>query len=509
MRFPGSYQYLVYLQRLLFRRNFIFAVVFLCLPGCMMGPNFHSPAAPQTQAYTESPLPAKTVSVHSVGTSGEAQYFAASQDLPAQWWALYHCPALDELIRRGLANSPNLAAAKATLRQAKQNLYAQIGSSLLPSVNALFTGERERFSESAFGIEQAPSSIFNVYNASVNVSYTFDIFGGARREIEALQAQVDYQRFELEAAYLTLTSNIVTTAVTAASIQAQIDATRSLVRSQEAQLTIVKKQFNLGGVSRSDVLAQETQVAQTRALLPPLEQRLVQTRDALAVLVGGFPSEAHLPAIKLNELDLPTNLPLTLPSALVRHRPDIRAQEALLHAASAQIGVATANLFPQLSLTGGYGWTKDTIANLFLAKNNIWNYTGQLLQPVFQGGALLAKRRAAIAGYQQAAAQYRQTVLQSFQNVSDTLKAIENDAKTLQAQKHAEVAARDALNITQQQYQLGGVSYLLLLNAQRQYQQARINLILAQAARYTDTAALFQALGGGWWNRGTNRGTNL
>jgi NodT family efflux transporter outer membrane factor (OMF) lipoprotein len=446
-------------------------------------------------------LPAKTVSIHSVGASGNTQYFAASQDLQAQWWALYHCPALDELIRRGLANSPNLAAAQATLRQAKQNLYAQIGSSLLPSVNAQFTGERERFSASTFGAQQSSANIFNLFNASVNVSYTFDIFGGARREIEALQAQVDYQRFEWEAAYLTLTSNIVTTAVTAASIQAQIDATRSLVRSQEAQLTIVKKQFNLGGVSGSDVLSQETQVAQTRALLPPLEQRLVQTRNALAVLVGAFPSEAQLPMFNLNDLDLPTQLPLTLPSALVRQRPDIRAQEALLHAASAQIGVATANLFPQLSLTGGYGWTQTSIANLFIAKNNIWNYTGQLLQPVFHGGELLAKRRAAVAGYQQVAAQYRQTVLQSFQNVADTLKAIENDAKTLKAQKQAEVAARKALAITQQQYQLGGVSYLSLLNAQRQYQQARINLIQAQAARYTDTAALFQALGGGWWNR--------
>jgi len=485
-----------------YRQFLITTLVSIVLAGCMVGPDFHSPASPKTNTYTGSPLPAKTVGTKTASDGEKSQHFylVSGQEIPAAWWSLYHSDALNALICIGLANSPNLAAAQASLRQAEETFNAQIGTSLYPSVGVQLTGERQRLSSAGFGGDFA-STTFNTYNASVNVSYTLDFFGAARRQIESLGAQIDYQNFLLEASYLTLTSNIVTTAVTIASLKAQIQATQQIIQSETDQLAIVKKQFNLGGASGSDVYSQETQLGQTRASLPPLEQSLAQNLHALSVLVGALPNENKYPELTLSQLHLPKNLPVSLPSSLVRQRPDIRASEALLHAASAQVGVATANLYPQITLTGAYGYENQTIANIFTAHNIAWNYGASLLQPIFNGGALRAKKRAAVAGLEQAAAQYRQTVLQAFQNVADTLRALQNDAKALKAEKEAEIAAKKTLTMTQEQFKLGGVSFLSLLIAQRQYQQTRIDLIKAQAARYADTAALFQALGGGWWNR--------
>jgi NodT family efflux transporter outer membrane factor (OMF) lipoprotein len=334
-----------------------------------------------------------------------------------------------------------------------------------------------------------------------------DIFGGARRELEALRSQVDYQNFQLEGAYLALTTNIVTTAVKEASLRAQIEATQDIITAQEKQLDLVEQQFNLGGASRPDVLTQRTQLAQTRATLPPLEKDLAQARHQLSVYAGNLPSDEGLPEFKLEALQLPQELPLTLPSQLVRQRPDIRASEALLHQANAEVGVATANLYPQITISGNYGSETTEFHNLFGSGTEVWSLGASLLQPIFHGGQLTAQRRAAIAAHDEAAAQYRETVLQAFQNVADTLRALEMDAKTLQAQADAESLARETLELTQKQFQLGAVSYLSLLNAQRQYQQTRINLVQAQAIRYADTAALFQALGGGWWNRAAQADT--
>ncbi len=469
------------------------------LTSCMMGPNFHSPAVPQVSGYTESPQAEKTTRTLHAGNAGKAQYFVSGQDIPAAWWSLFHSSAMNSLIQAGLAHSPNLLAAKATLQQAEENLTAQIGTSLYPQVTGQLTGQRERFNSASFG-STTPASIFNLYNASVNVSYTLDFFGAARRQVEAMRAEVDYGQYELDAAYLTLTSNIVTTAITVASYQAQIAATEDIIHSQESQLAILKKQLALGGTAGVNVLNQATLVAQTRATLPPLEQSLVQSKHALAVLVGEFPASFQMPNIQLDQLNLPAHLPLSLPSQLVRQRPDIQASEALLHVASANVGVATANLYPQITLSGSYGWQAATVSNLFKNSTSLWNYGGSLLQPVFDGGTLRARKRAAIAGYQIAAAQYEQVVLQAFQNVADTLRALQHDAESLRAQKLAENSARDALHVMYAQYRLGGVSYALVLTAEQQYQQAHIARVQAQAARYSDTAALFQAMGGGWWN---------
>jgi NodT family efflux transporter outer membrane factor (OMF) lipoprotein len=469
------------------------------LAGCMMGPDFHAPKAPATTAYTEAPQPTKTVSIRHAGKAGKSQEFISGQDIPGEWWVLFHSQAINDLVQAGIKNSPNLAAAKATLVVAKENVNAQIGSALFPQITAQLGGQRERFNAAALG-GGASSSIFSLYNATVNVSYTLDVFGSARRGIEFLQAQVDYEVFELEAAYLALTSNIVTTAVSIASLDAQVKATKAIISAQQGELNILRKQFKLGGIAGSDVLTQETQVAQTRATLPPLEQSLAQARHALAVLVGSLPSDFELPVVKLDKLTLPGRLPVSLPSSLVRQRPDIRASEALLHAANANVGVAVANLFPQFTLTGTYGWQSTVPSQLFRSGTNLWSWGGSLLQPIFEGGSLQAKRRGAIAAFEVAEAQYRQTVLQAFQNVADTLFALDHDAETLKAQQAAERAARDSLRVTQQQFRLGGVNYISLLTAERQYQSAVIGRIQAQAARYADTAALFQALGGGWWN---------
>jgi NodT family efflux transporter outer membrane factor (OMF) lipoprotein len=483
--------------------NCFFIIVLLTvsavLTGCTVGPDFHRPDAPETDTYTSSELKEKTVAAPVEG--GEAQHFVSGQDIPSEWWTLFHSEALDQLIRDALSGNPSLAAARAALLEAYENVPAGIGSKLYPQIDANLSAERQKFSGASFG-QAFGTSFFNLFNASVSVSYALDLFGSTRRELEALESQVDYQFFQLEGAYLTLTSNIVTTAVKAASLHAQIKALQDVIVSEEKQLDIVERQFQIGAVSLSDVLSQRAQLAQTRTELPPLEKELEQTHHQLAVLTGRLPSEGpDLPQVELEGLSLPEELPVSLPSLLVRQRPDIRASEALLHAASAKVGVATANIYPQITLSGSYGSDAPKVNELFDKETEIWHIAAGLLQPVFHGGELTAKRRAALAAFDQATAKYRETVLLAFQNVADVLRALDADARTLKAQADAEEAARDTFDLTQKQFQLGAVSYLTLLNAERQYQQAQIGLIQARAARFADTAALFQALGGGWWNR--------
>ncbi|HVO65813.1 MAG TPA: efflux transporter outer membrane subunit [Syntrophales bacterium] len=475
------------------------AIIAAVVTGCAVGPDFRTPPAPSTNVYTAKELPAETAAAP--GIAGAAQRFAPGQDIPEEWWTLFHSETLNHMIRQALADNPTLAAAKARLREAQENRQAGLGV-LFPTVDANASATREKISGALFGQSDTDISAFNIYNASVNVSYALDIFGGARRALEALQSQIDYQQYQLEGAYLTLASNIVTTAVQEASLRAQIIATKNILALQEKQLSVVENQFRLGGASRSDILAQKTQLAQTQTTLPPLEKVLTQTRHLLAVLTGRLPHEAaEFPEFNLDEIELPQELPVSLPSSLVRQRPDIMASEALYHAACAQVGVATAYLYPQITLTGSYGFTATTASDLFNSNSVVWSIGAGLLQPIFHGGTLTAKRRAAIAAYDEAGAQYRSTVLLAFQNVADVLRALEADANALKAQADAEAAAHDTFDLTQKEFQLGAVSYLSLLNAQRQYQQSQIGLIQAQAARFADTAALFHALGGGWWNR--------
>lgn len=476
--------------------------ILLCgdmLGGCAVGPDFRKPDDPGVKTYTTATLPDQTAAAPVAG--GEAQRFILQKEISAQWWTLFQSEALDALIRQAFVQNPSLASAQATLRQAQENRRAAYGV-LWPGVDAGASVSRQQPSGASTGQSDFRPSPFTLYNATVAVSYTLDIFGVSRRGLEAIQAQVDYQAYQLEGAYLTLSTNIVTTALREAALRAQIEATQAIVSLQQDQLDRVAKQFDLGAIPQSAVLAQRAQLAQTKAGIPSLEKELSQTRNLLAVLVGRFPSEAGLPEFKLENLHLPQDLPLSLPSDLAHQRPDIRAAEALLHAASAQVGVATANMYPRITLSGTYGSEALKTADLFSGPAAIWSIGGQLLQPLFHGGSLNAQRRAAVAAYDQAGAQYRETVLLAFKDVADVLQALESDARTLEAQAIAAQAAQDSLDLTQKQFNLGAVSYLALLNAQQLYQQARIGLTQAQAQRYADTAALFQALGGGWWNRG-------
>lgn len=478
--------------------------------SCMVGPDFEPPAPPCTEAYTEIPIAKETVTANKykgVGPdgpdtngSGESQRYVCDRDIEGDWWHLFGSRPLNELVRRGLLKNHNLEAAHAALKVARANYQGSMGP-LFPQLTLQLLGERTRFSGSTIGLENV-SEVFSLYNAQINISYVLDVWGGTRRNMEALCAFSENQRYLYEGTYITLSANIVNGAITDASLREQIKATRDLIALQEATLKIVKQQFELGGVSRADILAQEAQLAALRANLPPLEKRLAQNRHALAALVGEFPSETCLPKFHLSQLKLPRELPVKIPSELVRQRPDIQASEALLHQASAQIGVAIANMLPQVSInTSYYGYESDLLRELFTPKNVIWNYGGELLQPIFQGWSLYFKKKAAYAAFEQACAQYRQAVVTAFQNVADSLRALEDDARALKTQIDAEIAARDSFLLAQQQFKLGAVNYLILLNAERQYSQAKINRIQAEAQRYTDTTALFLALGGGWWNR--------
>ncbi len=492
---------------MIFQRNFAVlpagfrlafaAVVAASVVACTaVGPDFRRPdpqSVPPAHPYTPDPMPAQTTSAP--GAGGAVQRFEYDQDIPAQWWMLFQSEPLNALIRAALANSPTLVAAESVLRQAQENYNAEYGSRVYPSVGGQLNVTRER------GVQFGPPSIFTLYNANVAVSYTPDVFGGVRRSLEGFAATIEYQRLQLEAAHLALTANLVTTAIQEASLRAQLKAIGEIVATQEKALELTRKQAALGAIARSPVLTLGAQVAQTRAQLPALEKALAQTRHQLAVYAGWIPSQVQLPEFHLESLRLPVVLPVTLPSALVRQRPDIRASEALLHQASAQIGVATANLYPQITLSGNAGPAATKFADLFSASGFLWSIGAGLVQPIFNGGALQARKRAAEAVYEQAAAQYQGTVLVAFQNVANTLRALELDAEALRAQAEAESLSRQSLDLVTRQFKIGATSYLNLLDAQRTYQQTRVALAQAQAARYADTAALFQALGGGWWSR--------
>jgi NodT family efflux transporter outer membrane factor (OMF) lipoprotein len=469
----------------------------LALSACAVGPNFAPPPAPPVAGITPEAKPAMTASTDVAG--GAAQKFDIGRDIPGEWWVVFRSKELDGLIAEALVANPSLQAAQAALWQAKENLYAQAGK-LLPTVDANSSAERQQFSPSEFGGAGAPF-IFNLFQASANVSYALDVFGGQRRQIEATGALADYQRFELEATYLTLTANVVTAAIQEASLRGQIEATRDIIEEQSDQLDVVRHQFEGGAAARTDVLTQESEVATAQATLPPLQKQLEQQQHVLLALTGRFPSEVRRERITLASLRLPTNLPVSLPSQLVAQRPDVRAAEAQLHQASAQIGVAIANRLPQITLSGSYGTAALTTASMFAPSTIVWNAVASGTQPIFHGFTLLHQQRAAEAGYDMAEAQYRNTVLQAFQNVADALRALQLDAATLKAQRAALRAASDTLDLARGQYRLGAITYVTLLNAQRSYQQARLATVQAQAARYADTAALFQALGGGWWNR--------
>ena len=470
--------------------------------GCAVGPNFSRPAPPQVKGYTAAPLTA-TVATPGVG-GGDVQHFVQGVDIPGQWWTLFHSKPLNTLIERSLTNNPDIKAAQAALTVAHENVLAQHGV-FFPSVAANFSAQRSR-TPSLFSPFVTTSSAtgfvtYSLFTPQVAVSYMPDVWGLNRRTAESLEAQEQAVRFASMATYITLSSNVASAAIQEASLRAQIEATQQLVKINSDLLEIVRFQFEKGAASQVDVAAQEAQLAQISASLPPLRKALAQQRDLLAVLAGVFPTEGPPEKFELSTLQLPQELPVSLPSQLVEHRPDVLQAEANLHAASAQIGVAVANRLPNLTLTADIGSIATAAGRMFGPGTGFWDLALNLAQPVFDGGTLLHQERAARAAYVEAAQQYRSTVLTAFQNVSDSLNALEADADALKATAAAERAARASLDLTEQQLKFGMVAYSALLLAQQTYQQAIMNLVQARANRYSDTIALFQSLGGGWWNR--------
>ncbi len=464
------------------------------LAGCTVGPRYHAPAPPTVATYTPEPQPKETVAT--AGPAGSSQHFSPSADIPAQWWTLFHSPELDAMVREALSNSPTLAQATARLKQAQEEANARTGATKYPSVSANVSAERQQLDLAAFGIPFPSPPPFSLLNGSVGVSYALDLFGANRRLVEGLNAQAAYEGWQLQAARLMLAGNVVSAAIHQAQLHSQIDITRQMLQLQQQELDIAERRYQAGGLSEYAVHSQRTAVAQTQSEIPLLEQQLDVVNHQLAVLMGKPPGEAHIAGLSLDSLNLPENLPVSLPSQLVRQRPDIRAAESLLHQASANVGVATANLYPQIVLSGSVGG----IGTSFTSGGEIWNVGASLAQPIYNGGALRAEKRKAVAAYEEADSAYRQTVLQAFQEVADTLRAIEHDAQALQARNEAEVQAEATYQIASQRYDAGGISEVALLDAQRQHLQTALDRSVSSASRYLDSATLFQALGGGWWN---------
>jgi NodT family efflux transporter outer membrane factor (OMF) lipoprotein len=477
---------------------FIAAVALLFIAGCAMGPDFKRPGAPAVNDYTGHPLSNTVASTNVVG--GEAQRFAKGSDIVGDWWTLFHSKPLNDLIELSLTNNPDLKAAQSALSVATENILAQRGG-YFPNVTAGFSATRQKQPGTLAPVPSSNAFQYNLFTPQVSVSYSPDVFGANRRSMESLKAQEQEVRFQMIATYTTLTANVVVTAIQAGAVQMQIDATRQLIDLNSNMVEILRYQLTKGYASRLDVVAQESQLAQVIATLPPLIKQSAQLRDLLAVLAGRFPNQAPTEKFKLSSLQLPEELPVSLPSQLVAQRPDVLQSEANLHAASAQIGIAIANRLPNITLTADVGSAALSFDKLFSSGTGFWGLGAAAAAPIFQGGTLLHQERAAKAAYVEAAEQYRSTVLNAFQNVADTLTVLEQDAEGLKAAAAAADDAQITLDLSQRQWKDGYISYVALLSAEQAYQQTRINLVQAQANRYADTAALFQALGGGWWHR--------
>jgi NodT family efflux transporter outer membrane factor (OMF) lipoprotein len=488
--------------------------------GCAVGPRYHRPEAPVGADYAPSPLPQMSSSAPVHG--GEAQRLVSGRDIPFEWWQLFQSPQLNALVEQAFRANPTIPAARAALVQAQELVAAQRGY-FFPTINADYSFERQKIAgnltvdnvpgvegngdnllppvQSLDGFPHTHPFFYDLHTAQVTVGFVPDVFGANSRQVETLAAQTDAQRFALEATYITLASNVVAAAIQEASLRAQIEATRQIITADEKSLQILHDQFRLGFVMRIDVAAQEAALGQARMLLPPLQKQFEQTRDLLRVLVGNLPNQEVTETFDLDHLRLPPELPVSLPARIVEQRPDVRAAEAQLRAANAQVGAAIAAMLPQFSITGSDGGTADQFAWMFRTGGPFWTIVGGVSQPLFEGGTLLHKERAAKAALAQAAAQYQSAVLTAYQNVADTLHATLSDSDALAADVRAETSAKVTYDLTQRQLDAGYASYLSLLSAETAYRQTLLTRVQAQATRYGDTVALFQALGGGWWNR--------
>ncbi len=483
------------------------------LAACAVGPNFHRPQAPKEAGYTVAPLPDKTTATP--GPSGDAQQFVMGQDVDFRWWQAFGSAGIDALVERALRANPTVRSAQAALRQAQEMVYAQQGY-FWPSVGAEYNFERQRLpgntaSTAAPGVQGngqvllpvAPAEplTYNFQTAQLTVGFVPDVFGANRRKLESLDAQAQMQRFELEATYISLASNVVAAAIQEASTRAQLKATREIIAHNQKSVDILREKFKNGYASAVDLATQELQLAQATSQLPPLQKQFEQNRDLIRELVGNLPDEDVSETFELTSLSLPPGLPLSLPSKIIEQRPDIRAAEETMRSANANVGAAIAAMLPQFTITATAGGAATQFSQMFAKGGPFWTLIGDASQPIFQGGTLWHTKRAADQALKQAAAQYQNTVLQAYQNVADTLHAIVTDADALAAAAEAERAAKTAMDLAQRRLDNGYGDYLTELAAAMVYQQAVLTEVQARATRLGDTAALYQALGGGWWNR--------
>jgi NodT family efflux transporter outer membrane factor (OMF) lipoprotein len=481
-------------------RSVTATIALLGLAGCMVGPDFKRPEPPTDKTYLSGETTDQTVATPDV-LGGEAQLFVQGLDIPAQWWSVFQSRPLSDLVARSMAANPDIQAAIQALKLAQQNARAQ-RAALFPTVSASLSGSQNQTSAALSPATATGGSIYGLFTGLLNVAFVPDIWGGTRRAAESLDAQAEQQCFLLEATYLSLASNVVVAAVTEASLRGQIAATERTIEVQRQSLALLQRRLAIGQGALADVATQQAALAQSEATLPPLRNQLSQQRNLLAQLTGQ--TTAHVPAetFELDGLSLPQQLPVSLPSRMVEQRPDVRAAEANVHSAAAGVGVSIANMLPQLTLGLNYGSTSLSSDQLFNPALGPTVFAGATVaQTLLDGGALLARKRAAEAAWEQSKAQYKSTVLTAFRNVADSLRALEFDAMTLKAAADAERAAQLSLDITRRRLAAGDAGVLDILNAELAYQQAVLSRVQAQASRFADTAALYQALGGGWWNR--------
>jgi NodT family efflux transporter outer membrane factor (OMF) lipoprotein len=469
----------------------------LALTGCAVGPDFVSPPPPMADRFLPEPV-----------KSAGSQKVVVVEEIPARWWEVFHNRNLNALIEASIEHNASLQAAQAAIRIAYYQAEAQKGG-FLPQVQLDSSDTRNLQSPSQFQVTpNASTNPYSYFWKSLTVTYSPDIWGANLRAVQSLEAQTEQQRYQLEAAYLALTSNVASAAVQEAMLRGQIAATLEVIKEARDIVTILRKQYGIGAVAQADVLVQEAALAQMEQLLPPLEKSLALQRDLLTALAGQY-STAQVPeTFNMKALTLPSHLPVTLPSAFVRQRPDVRAAEAAMHSASAQIGMAIAARLPTVTLSAQGGYQGYSMSQLFLPQTGFWTLSAGVTQPIFQGFSLLNKQRAAEAGLTQAEAQYRQTVIGAFQNVADALRALQADAKAVQAAVHAEVVAKKSFEIVKKQFLMAegsSVNMLQVLNAEQTWLQAAVTRIGAEGQRLGDVVGLFMALGGDWKDENLKR----
>jgi NodT family efflux transporter outer membrane factor (OMF) lipoprotein len=458
--------------------------------GCAVGPDYFRPDQGLPAGY----LPGGEAPV----VKNDAQRFFETRSIPAQWWRIFGSDKINQLVEMSLAQNPSVGEAMAALEQARWNVRAQEGA-FFPQVTGEWASTRQKLAAPEGAPPRFKGEIFTLHTPQVNVGFLPDVWGKNRRAVEALMSVADAQYYQLEATYLSLAANTVLAIIQEAALADQIAATRDIVTINKRIFATLDKEFKAGAASGLDVASQEAQLAQAQALLPPLEKAYAQQRNLIAVLTGNFPADANWRPTSLDALRLERELPVIVPSQLIDQRPDVRAAEAQVHAASAQIGVARANLLPQFGISGDVGSSAQRLSDLFTPQSLVWAITGSVMQPIFKGGTLLAEKRAAEAAFMEAASVYRSTVLTAVQNVADVLRAIEADNDAVRAARAYEKASAKALNMVETELRAGQVAISVLLTSQQNYQQAKLSVIQARGLLLADTAALFQALGGGWW----------